>query len=76
MDKVEKLIQLREKTGCGIGSCSRALIDCNMDIKWAEEYLRVLSQPVARYKIVNGDRRAFEKQDYLDLAFKQKEDRG
>ena len=59
---------LREKTGCGIEECKKAIGKCDNDINTAYEYLRIKGMAVARYKIVNGEKVKFNDDDMIQLA--------
>lgn len=64
----EDFLKLRERTGAGMNSCKLALEEADGDIDIAYEYLRLLSQPVARYKMKDGVKMRWEKDDYLKAA--------
>lgn len=64
MDK-EKVIELRSRTGAGMMDCKKALMECHEDIDVAYEYLRIMSQPVARYCMIDGQKTPWKRDDYL-----------
>ncbi len=64
----EKIKHLTEITGCGFYNCRKALELFEGNEKTAYEYLKLKSQPVVRYKIVNGKRIFWTNQDYINKA--------
>ena len=65
---IEKVKQLRDKTGDGMMRCNKALIKADGDINVAQEYLRLTMQALYRAKIVNGERVRWNDDDYLEEA--------
>lgn len=66
---MEMIKKLRERTGCSLNDCKKALELCN-DMNVAYEYLRLRGQALARYKIVNGKKIPWQTEDYLEAAKK------
>ena len=66
---MEMIKKLRERTGCSLNDCKKALALCeNIDI--AYEYLRLKGQALARYKMVAGKKIPWQDKDYLEAAKK------
>ena len=68
---MEKIKLLQEKTGCGILECKNALKYCNNDIDVAFLFLKLYSQSVARYKIIDNKKVKWEIEDYVLAAKKE-----
>lgn len=66
---MEMIKKLKERTGCSLNDCKKALEFCN-DMNVAYEYLRLRGQALARYKIVNGKKIPWQTEDYLEAAKK------
>ena len=66
---MEMIKKLKERTGCSLSDCKKALELCN-DMNVAYEYLRLRGQALARYKIVNGKKIPWQTEDYLEAAKK------
>lgn len=66
-DKHILINKLRNETGVGIYEANRALNLCG-DVEIAKEFLKLYSQAVARYKIINNKKIAYEIEDYVELA--------
>lgn len=69
MDK-EKVMELRNRTGAGMMDCKKALMECQDDIDVAYEYSRIMSQPVARFRKIDGQKVHWKRDDYLKEAQK------
>ena len=64
----EDVMALRAKSGAGMLDCRRALELAEGDTDIAYEFLRLLSQPVARYKFRDNAKVSWTTEDYLDEA--------
>lgn len=60
--------ELMYKTGCGFIDAREALEKCDNNIDVACEYLLLKGQALARYKKVNGERRPWQEEDYIEAA--------
>lgn len=58
---------LRNEVGVGIYEASEALNLCK-DYEVAKEFLRLYGLTVSRYKIVDGQKILYTKEDYIELA--------
>lgn len=59
---------LKYETGAGIRDCKIALEKCNYNYNTAYKYLRLISDGVARWKIVDGQRVKWTDEDYIKCA--------
>ena len=59
---------LKYETGAGIRDCKMALEKCDYNYNIAYKYLRLISDGVARWKIVDGQRVKWTDEDYIKCA--------
>lgn len=59
---------LKYETGAGIRDCKMALEKCDYNYNTAYKYLRLISDGVARWKIVDGQRVKWTDEDYIKCA--------
>lgn len=62
--------QLREETGIGLHQAKETLELCDYDVDIAKEYTRLSGNAVKRYKMLDGEKIPFTKEDYVVLARK------
>lgn len=59
---------LKYESGAGIRDCKMALEKCDYNYNTAYKYLRLISDGVARWKIVDGQRIKWTDEDYIKCA--------
>ena len=64
--------ELQLKTGLSMSEIKAAYEFCNQNKLVTKKYLEYIYEPIARYKIIDGVKFPYTKEDYLELARKTK----
>lgn len=65
---MNRIKELKDKTGCSISNCKEALKNCDDNILIAEKYLQLKTTAVSRKKIIDGKLIPWETDDYVKEA--------
>lgn len=65
------IIELKNRTGCPISHCKEALRLCGDNVEIAYNYLKLKSNAVSRWKIVDGNKVPWTNADYVSKASKE-----
>lgn len=66
----EEVVRMKNEINCPLGVCQKALKICDGDYELAKRFIDLKYRGVYRTKLVNGERVAFNDNDYLNLAKK------
>lgn len=72
MDMNNDIKELQLKTGLSMSEIKAAYELCNKDKLVTKKYLEYIHEPITRYKIMDGVKFPYTKEDYLELAKKTK----
>lgn len=67
----EDVVRMKNEINCPLSVCQKALKICDGNYELAKEFIRLKYLGVYRTKLVNGERVAFNDNDYLNLAKKE-----